>query len=76
VKTRVFVSFPFHHIVLRLAEKSVLRAEKCRETKKITIVSLKNLRSMLELCRNRCWMKQRSNAQPAQFLWPKFAQMV
>jgi hypothetical protein len=30
---------PFHHVVLRLAKKSVLRAKKGRETKQIATVS-------------------------------------
>jgi hypothetical protein len=42
VKTRVLVSFPFHHVVLCLAEKSMLRAEKRREAKKIAMMSLEN----------------------------------
>src|SRR5436190_790080 len=49
VKTRMLITSPFHHVVLRLAEKPMLRAEKGRETKKITIVSLENSRRMLEL---------------------------
>jgi len=40
VETRVLVIFPFHHVVLRLAEKPMLRTKKRRETKKIAIVSL------------------------------------
>ena len=33
VQTRMLVTFPFHHVVLRLAEKSMLRAEKSGEAK-------------------------------------------
>jgi hypothetical protein len=28
VKTRMLVTFPFHHVVLRLAEKPMLRTKK------------------------------------------------
>ena len=28
VKTRMLVTFPFHHVVLRLAEEAVLRTKK------------------------------------------------
>src|SRR6059058_1765191 len=31
---------------------------------------------MLELCRNRCRVKQRTDARTAKFLRPKFAQMI
>ncbi len=42
VQTRMLVTFPFHHVVLRLAEKSVLRAKKCGEAKQIATVPLQD----------------------------------
>src|SRR5205814_1196623 len=48
VKTRMLVTFPFHHVILRLAEKPMLRAKKRCETKMIAMVSLENARCMLE----------------------------
>ena len=49
VKTRVLVTFPFHHVVLGLAEKTVLRSKKRGEPKKIAVVSLENPRRVLKL---------------------------
>ena len=46
---RVFVAAPLDHVVLRLAEKSMLRSEECGDLKKIAIQSLENERRMLEL---------------------------
>jgi hypothetical protein len=31
---------------------------------------------VLELRRNRCWMKERADARPAQFFRPKLAKMI
>ena len=42
VQTRMLVTLPFHHVVLRLAEKSVLRAKKGGEAKQIATVSLQD----------------------------------
>jgi hypothetical protein len=41
-QTRMLVTFPFHHVVLRLAEKSVLRAKKGGKAKQIATVSLQD----------------------------------
>ena len=72
----MLVTFPFHHVVLRLAEKSVLRAKKCCEAEKITVVSLENSRRVLKFCRDGCGMKQRPHARAAKFLRPEFSQVI
>src|SRR5438045_9731089 len=41
VQARMLVTLPFHHVVLRLAEKSVLRPKKGGEAEQIATVSLK-----------------------------------
>ena len=40
------------------------------------MVSLENPRCMLELRRDRCWVKQRRDARTAKFLWPELSQMI
>ena len=47
-KLRVLVTFPFHHVVLRLPEKSVLRTKERREVKEIAVVSLENSRRVFK----------------------------
>src|SRR5712691_6169473 len=54
---RVLVAFPFHHVILGLATKTMLRTEKRGEAEEIAVMLLQNMRRMLELCRNRCRMK-------------------
>ncbi len=72
-KLRVLVTFPFHHVVLRLPEKSVLRTKERREVKEIAVVLFQNPRGMFQLRRDRCRMKQRADARAAKLFWPKFA---
>ena len=48
VQTRMLVAFPFHHVVLCLAEKSVLRAKEGGEAKQIAIVSLQDPRCVFK----------------------------
>ena len=48
VQSRVLVTFPFHHVVLRLTEKSVLRTRERCESEKIAIVSFENSRGVFE----------------------------
>jgi hypothetical protein len=48
VKPRVLVTFPFHHVVLRLTEKSVLRTKERRESEEIAIMSLQNSRRVFK----------------------------
>ena len=43
VQARMLVTLPFHHVVLRLTEESVLGAKKCGKTKQIAMMSLQNL---------------------------------
>src|SRR6266487_6170455 len=62
---RVFVAFPFRHVVLCLATKTVLRTEECSEAKQVAVLLLKNVRRVLELRRNRCRMKKCADARPA-----------
>jgi hypothetical protein len=69
----MLVTLPFHHVVLRLAEKSVLRAKQGRQMEQITGVSLENSRRVFKLRGNGSRMKQRTNARPVKFLQPKFA---
>ena len=75
-QARVVVAFPFHHVVLRLAEESMLRTKKSCESKKLSIVSLQNSRSVLEFCRNGRRMKQRPDACAPKFIWPEIAQII
>ncbi len=49
VQTRMLVALPFHHVVLRLAEKSVLGAKKGGEAKQIATVSLQDSRCVFKL---------------------------
>jgi len=72
----MLVAFPLHHVVLRLAEKSVLRTKKCNKTEKIVVASLQNSRRVFKLGRHRCQMEQGTDAGPAKFLRPKLVQMV
>jgi len=48
-QTRMFVALPFDHVVLGLAEKSMLRTEECAKPEQISVVSLEDLRCMLEM---------------------------
>jgi hypothetical protein len=54
----------------------MLRTEECSEAKQVAVLLLKNVRRVLELRRNRCWMKERADARPAQFFRPKLAKMI
>src|SRR5262249_31230845 len=45
---RMLVTFPFDHVVLGLAEKSVLRTEESTEFKQFSTQSLENLRRVFE----------------------------
>src|SRR5947207_10712639 len=40
------------------------------------MVSLEDPRCMLELHRDRCWVKQRPDARTVKFLWPELSQMI
>src|SRR2546428_8653983 len=51
-KPRMLVALPFDHVVLRLAEKSVLRTEEGCDLEKIAVVLLENTRRVLERRRN------------------------
>jgi len=72
----MFVAFPFRHVVLCLATKTMLRTEECSEAKQVAVLLLKNVRRVLELRRNRCWMKECADARPAKFFRPKLAKMI
>src|SRR6185436_17654094 len=76
VQTRMLVTFPFHHVVLCLTEKAVLRAEKGGEAKQIATVSLEDSRRMLKLRGNRSRMNQRADTRAAKLVRPKFWQMI
>ena len=73
---RVFVAFPFRHVVLCLPTKTVLRTEECSEAKQVAVLRLKNVRRVFELRRNRCWMKECADAGPPIFFRPKLAKMI
>src|ERR1051326_3099122 len=75
-QTRMIVTFPLHHVVLRLAEKSVLWPKEGRESKHTAIVSLQNSRRVFKLRGDRCRMNQRADTCPAEFVRPKFVQMI
>lgn len=72
----MFVTFPFRHVVLCLATKTVLRTEECSEPKQVAVQLLKNVGRVLELRRNRCWMKECANARPAKLFRPKLGKMI
>jgi len=72
----VFVAFPFRHVVLGLATKTMLRTEECSEAKQVAVLLLKNARRVLELRRNRGGMKKCGHTRPAKFFRPKLAKMI
>ena len=76
VQTRMILAFPFNHVVLRLAEKSVLRTKKAGEAKQIATVSLQDSRRVFKFRGHRSRMKQRTNTRTAIFVRPKFAQVI
>src|SRR5262249_3724453 len=49
LQTWMLVTFPFHRVVLRLAEKSMLRAKKRGEVKQIATMSLQDSRRVFKL---------------------------
>ena len=72
----MLITLPFDHVVLRLAEKPMLRSEERCETKQIAVVPLENMRRMFELRRNRSRMQQGPNSRTAKFFWPKLFKIV
>src|SRR5437588_433505 len=50
-EARMLIVFPFDHIVLRLAEKPMLRTKKRCDLEKIAVVSLENMRRMRTVAR-------------------------
>ena len=49
VQTGMLVTLPFHHVVLRLTKKSVLRTKQDGESKQIAMVSFENSRRVFKL---------------------------
>src|SRR5713226_4614227 len=72
----MLIALPFDHVVLRLAEKPMLRTEERRDSKKIAVMLLKNARSVLELRRNRGRMQQGRDSRAAKLLRPKLFKIV
>ena len=75
-EARMLIALPFDHVVLRLAEKPMLRTKKRGDLEKIAVVSLQNMRRMFELRRNRRRMQQGRNSRAAKFFWPKLFKIV
>ncbi len=48
MEPRMFVTFPFHHVVLRLAKESMLWTKKRCEPKEVVIVSLQDSRGVFK----------------------------
>src|SRR5438477_11855436 len=75
-QARMLVTFPLDHVVLSLAQESVLWTEESAELKQLAAQFFESLRCMFQLRRNRSRMQQRPNARAAQFLRPKVLEMV
>ena len=71
VQARMLVTLPLQHVVLRLAEKSMLWAKKGGEAKQIATVSLQDWYGV-QFCGNRSRMNQRTDTRAAKFVRPKF----
>src|SRR5260370_40625437 len=72
----MLITFPLDHVVLSLAEESVLWTEEGAELKQLAAQFFESLRCMFQLRRNRSRMQQRPNSRAAQFLRPKVMEMV
>ena len=72
----MLIALPFDHVVLRLAERPMLRTKERGDLEKIAVVSLQNMRCMLELRRNRRRMQEGRNSRAAKFFWPKLFKIV
>src|SRR6267143_1766627 len=75
-EARMLITFPFDHVVLSLAEESVLGTEEGAELKQLAAQFFESLRCMFQLRGNRSRMQQRPNSRAAQFLRPKVLEMV
>jgi len=71
VQMRMLVTRPFHHVVLRLAQKSVLRAKEGGEAKQIATVSFQDSRCVFKLRGNGSRVNERTDARAAKFVRPK-----
>src|SRR4051812_13915696 len=75
-ETRMLVRFPFHHVIFRLPQETVLWTKKRCELKQIVVMFLQDSRGVFQGRRNRGWMKQRADTRAPEFVWPEFAQMI
>jgi hypothetical protein len=75
-QSRVFVSLPFHHVVLGLTEVTMLRPEKRMKAKKAAVIALENMRRVLKGARDGGGMKQRTQPHVPQLLRPKLFEMI
>ena len=72
----MLIALPFDHVVLCLAKKPMLRPKERGDAEQIAVVSLENIRCMLELCRNRRRMQERADTRPSEFFRPKFGKVI
>ena len=72
----MLVTFPLDHVVLSLAEESVLWTEESAELKQLAAQFFESLRCMFQLRRNGGRMQQCADPRAAQFRRPKVLEMV
>ena len=72
----MLVASPLHHIVLGLAEEAMLRPEEGAQLKQVTAQPLEDSRGVFERRGNRGGMKKRADPGAAEFLWPKFWEII
>jgi hypothetical protein len=72
----MLIALPLDHVVLGLAEVSVLRSEQRLELKKFSVLPFENFRRVLEPGRNGSGMKQSAHSHTAKALRPKLVQTV
>src|ERR1700730_19395326 len=73
---RMFVALPLNHVVLGLAQITVLRPEERAKPKQFAVVALEDFRRVLELRRDGSGMKQRSDPRTVQPFRPKLFEMI
>ena len=59
---RVFVAFPFNHVVLRMSLDAVLRAKQSRKLKELAVQILEQVKRITQIRTNRSRMENRTQA--------------
>ena len=72
----MLVTFPLDHVVLSLAEESMLWTEESAELKQLAAQFFESLRCMFQLRRNGSRMQQCTDPRATQFRRPKVLEMV